>query len=317
MMRPCSPMAARRPVAGPTPAPCCQCCQRATSRASNPRGNFVLAKRGALLAVAIVVAASAVAALAFWFRAGDAKSAALFRRQAAPALYGYEVVTRYPHDPEAFTQGLVYWGDELLYESTGLWGRSSLREVDLATGRVLRRHDLDPRYFGEGIAVIGERIVQLTWQSGVALVYDRGTFELQGELAYPGQGWGLTYDGRQLIMSDGTSTLRFWGAETLEETRRVQVIDGDAPVDRLNELEFVRGEVWANVWQTERIARIDPASGRVVGWIDLAGLLSEPDRAGNTVDVLNGIAYDPDTGRVFVTGKWWPVLYEIRVVRKG
>jgi glutaminyl-peptide cyclotransferase len=164
---------------------------------------------------------------------------------------------------------------------------------------------------------VGERIVQLTWTSGTAFVYDRQTFEPLGQHSYDGEGWGLTYDGRRLIMSDGTSTLRFWHPETLEETGRVQVMDGGAPVEDLNELEFVRGEVWANVWQTDRIARIDPGSGRVVGWIDLTGLLSNEDRGGRTVDVLNGIAYDGDTGRVFVAGKWWPVLYEIRVVRRG
>lgn len=269
------------------------------------------------LAAIVLVGIVAAMGLALWVQASDLYLPALLRPQVEPVEYGYEVVRRYPHDPEAFTQGLVYHGDGVLYEGTGGWGTSSLRKVDLATGAVRQRYDLDPGYFGEGIAVVGERIVQLTWQEGVAFVYDRQTFGRLGQHSYPGEGWGLTYDGRRLIMSDGTPTLRFWDPETLAEIGSVQVMDGGVPVDNLNELEFVRGEVWANVWQTSRIARIDPASGRVTGWIDLTGLLSEEDRARRRVDVLNGIAYDADAGRVLVTGKWWPVLYEIRVVRKG
>ncbi len=255
--------------------------------------------------------------LALWVRADDLYLPMWLRRHVEPVEYGYEVVARYPHDPEAFTQGLVYHEDGVLYEGTGWWGASSLRKVDLATGAVLQRHDLDAEYFCEGIAVVGERIVQLTWKSETAFIYDRHTFEALGEHAYPGEGWGLAYDGERLIMSDGTPRLRFWDPETLAEVGSVQVLDGEAPVDDLNELEFVDGEVWANVWQTDRIARIDPGSGRVVGWIDLTGLLSDEDRGERRVDVLNGIAYDAEAGQVFVTGKWWPVLYEIRVVREG
>lgn len=274
-------------------------------------------RRRALLATAIAMGILVTMGLALWVRAGDLYLPALLRRDARLAEYGYKVVARYPHDPEAFTQGLVYSGDGVLYEGTGLWGASSLREVDLATGAALRERDLPAKYFGEGIAVVGERIVQLTWKAGIAFIYDRETFEPLGGHQYPGEGWGLTYDGERLIMSDGTPRLRFWDPESLAETGSVQVRDAEGPVDDLNELEFVEGEVWANVWQTDRIARIDPDSGRVVGWIDLAGLLTEEDRGGRRVDVLNGIAYDAEEGRVFVTGKWWPVLYEIRVVRKG
>jgi len=273
--------------------------------------------RRVLLVVLVAVGVIVTLGLALWVQAGDLYLPALLRRSAQPVEYGFEVVARYPHDAEAFTQGLVYHEDGILYEGTGLWGESSLRRVDLATGAVLQRRDLAPQYFGEGIVVVGDRIVQLTWKAGVALVYDRDTFEPLGEYRYPGEGWGLTYDGERLIMSDGTSRLRFWDPDTLAEIGSVEVVDGEEPVDDLNELEFVDGEVWANVWQTDRIARIDPDSGRVVGWIDLAGLLTEEDRGGMQVDVLNGIAYDAEGGRVFVTGKWWPVLYEIRVVRRG
>lgn len=275
-------------------------------------------KRRVLIAALVLVASLVALGLALWVQADDLYFPLwVYGGRAEPVEYGYEVVERFPHDPGAFTQGLVYLGDGVLYEGTGMWGESSLRRVDLSSGRVLQQRDLPARYFGEGIAVVGERIVQLTWQSGVAFIYDRQTFELLGEHTYPGEGWGLAYDGKRLIMSDGTPRLRFWDPETLAEIGSVQVRDGGEPVEDLNELEFVDGEVWANVWQTDRIARIDPDSGRVVGWIDLTGLLSDEDRAGRSVDVLNGIAYDAETGRVFVTGKYWPVLYEIRVTRQG
>lgn len=231
---------------------------------------------------------------------------------AAVPTYTYRVVKTYPHDRRAFTQGLVYI-DGALYEGTGLYEQSSLRRVDLQTGAVQQQRDLDPKYFGEGIAVVGDRIMQLTWQSNVGFVYNRGSFEPIGQWNYQGEGWGLTYDGARLIMSDGTATLRFLDPQTLQETGRIEVADANGPVTRLNELEYVNGEVWANVWQTDRIARIDPQSGRVVGWIDLAGLLNAEDRV-EPVDVLNGIAYDMESRRVFVTGKLWPKLFEIEVI---
>jgi glutamine cyclotransferase len=226
-------------------------------------------------------------------------------------FYTYTVVATFPHDPQAFTQGLVF-DNGLLYEGTGLNGRSSLRRVDLETGEVLQQVDLASQYFGEGITVFGEKLYQLTWQSQKGFVYDKTTFALREEFAYPTEGWGITHDGQRLIMSDGTNRLRFWEPETLEETGFVDVFDGGSPIARLNELEYIAGEVFANIWQTDRIARIDPESGRVTAWIDLSGLLSPQERA--VADVLNGIAYLADEDRLFVTGKLWPKLFEIRLV---
>ena len=227
-------------------------------------------------------------------------------------VYSYRVLDTFFHDPEAFTQGLVFQ-DGVLYEGTGLRGRSSLRKVELETGTVLQRYDLPAQYFGEGIAILGDKVFQLTWQSQKGFVYDKETFELLDQFTYPGEGWGLTHDGVQLIMSDGTSTLRMIDPQSLTEIGRIKVLDGDVPVIWLNELEYVAGQVWANVWQTNNIVRIDPATGQVVGWIDLSGLLQERDVA-QLVDVLNGIAYDAQTERIFVTGKLWPRLFEIELV---
>jgi glutamine cyclotransferase len=203
--------------------------------------------------------------------------------------------------------------DGVLYEGTGLNGRSSLRRVDLESGKVLQRRDLAREYFGEGIAVFGKRIIQLTWQSRVGFVYDRESFALQRQFSYRTEGWGLTHDGKSLIMSDGTATLRWLDPETFAETRSVVVRDQNGPVVRLNELEYIRGEIYANIWQTDRIARIDPQTGRVTGWIDLRGLLSLEDRQSSDADVLNGIAYDAANDRLFVTGKLWPKLFEIEL----
>jgi len=227
-------------------------------------------------------------------------------------LYTYRVVQAYPHDPGAFTQGLVYH-EGLLYEGTGLRGRSSLRRVDLETGEVTQLHPLEDDFFGEGIAILGDRLYQLTWQSGTGFVYDWQTFEPLGSWAYDTEGWGLTHDGTLLIMSDGTPTLFYLDPETLAVVRRLEVRSAHGPVARLNELEYVKGQVYANVWQTDLIARIDPRSGMVVGWIDLSGLLTAADRV-QQVDVLNGIAYDAENDRLFVTGKLWPKLFEIEVV---
>jgi glutamine cyclotransferase len=222
-----------------------------------------------------------------------------------------EVVRVLPHDPAAFTQGLV-WNGRTLYESTGLLGRSSLREVELETGRVLRRVSLPPDIFGEGLAQVGERLVQLSWQNGLALVWDAATFERRGEHRYAGEGWGLCYDGRRLVMSDGSSTLAFRDPATFAETSRLQVTHDNDPLANLNELECAGGSIYANVWQTDDIVRIDPASGRVTAHIDARGLLGPAERAG--VDVLNGIAYRPETGTFLVTGKLWPKLFEVRFV---
>jgi glutamine cyclotransferase len=223
---------------------------------------------------------------------------------------GFEVVRSYPHDPQAFTQGLVFI-DGVLYEGTGLNGRSGIRKVRLENGEVLQIQKLEERHFGEGIAVVGQSIVQLTWQSGVGFVYDRHTFQRTKTFNYQGEGWGLTYDGTRLIMSDGTPSLRFLDPVTLKETGRLEVRDGGRPVDDLNELEVVKGEIYANVWSTDRIARISPKTGTVTGWIDLTGLLNPRDPA--STDVLNGIAYDAAKDRLFVTGKLWPKLFEIRI----
>jgi glutamine cyclotransferase len=228
-------------------------------------------------------------------------------------VYSYRVVNVYPHDPEAFTQGLVY-RDGFLYESTGLNGRSSLRKVRLETGEVIQQRQVDAQYFGEGLADWGGKLIQLTWRSNVGFVYDRASFNLERTFAYVGEGWGLTHDDTRLIMSDGSSSLRFLDPATLQETGRLTVTDRGRPVGGLNELEVVRGEIYANVWQTDRIARIAPASGHVTGWIDLSGLLPPSDQRG--VDVLNGIAYDGEHDRLFVTGKLWPKLFEIALVRR-
>ena len=228
---------------------------------------------------------------------------------------GYSVVRSYPHDPGAFTQGLEF-RDGFLYEGTGLNGRSSLRKVDLATGKVLQQTGMPQSYFGEGITVVGNRIIQLTWQSQTGFVYDRADFRMQRSFPYPGEGWGLTTDGKRIFMSDGSAQIRVWDPVTLQEEKRFQVVDGTKPVSNLNELEFVRGEIYANVWQTDFIVRISPESGKVLGWIDLTGLLSEKDRTGQ-VDVLNGIAYDAARNRLFVTGKLWPKLFEIRLTAKS
>ena len=230
----------------------------------------------------------------------------------APA-WCHRVVATYPHDPEAFTQGLVV-ADGVLYEGTGRTGQSTLRRVDLETGTVLQIRELADDLFGEGVAVMGGRIYQITWKNGIAFVYDRASFEELETFAYEGEGWGLTTDGERLIMSDGSDRLVFRDPVTFAVLGEVDVRDGEAPVTRLNELEYIDGQVWANVWQTDRIVRIDPATGQVTGWLDLAGLLPDAERPADRGGVLNGIAYDADADRVFVTGKLWPALFEIELL---
>lgn len=238
---------------------------------------------------------------------------AISQRAAPPPTFSYRVVKSYPHDPQAYTQGLVYL-DGVLYEGTGLTGQSSIRKVRLETGEVLQIRRLDPQYFGEGIAVVGSNLIELTWQSGVAFVYDLKTFEPRRTFKYTGEGWGLTYDGTQLIMSDKTDVLRLLDPATFRQTGRLPVRDAGQPVVEVNELEMVKGEIYANVYRTNRIARISPKTGQVTGWIDLTGLLSPREAAGT--DVLNGIAYDAAKDRLFVTGKLWPKLFEIQVVSR-
>jgi uncharacterized repeat protein (TIGR01451 family) len=231
---------------------------------------------------------------------------------ASTYFYTYTIVSAYPHDPDAFTQGLVF-ENGVLYEGTGLLGRSTLRKVTLETGEVIQSYDLPPEFFGEGITIYDDKIIQLTWRSHAGFVYARDSFDLLQEFTYPTEGWGITHDGEHLIMSDGTSTLYFWDPETLEQVGQVGVYDENGLVRRLNELEFIQGKVYANVWQTDRIAIIDPQTGQVVGWIDLKGLL-DPGSVSQPVDVLNGIAYDAEADRLFVTGKLWPTLFEIDLV---
>ena len=232
-----------------------------------------------------------------------------------PIQYSYTIVNSYPHDAGAFTQGLV-WHDGLLYESTGMHGESDVRRVLLESGEVMEEVPIDDLYFGEGITIFDDRVYELTWQAQTGFVYDADTLDLRGSFTYPTEGWGITHDGEQLIMSDGTDTIYFWDAETLTENGRIHVHDGDLPIIRLNELEYIDGEIYANIWQTDFIARIDPETGAVTGWIDLSGLLTAEEQAGLSNPsnaVLNGIAYDAENGRLFVTGKLWPTLFEIEL----
>jgi glutaminyl-peptide cyclotransferase len=230
-------------------------------------------------------------------------------------VYTYKVVHAYPHDPNAFTEGLFYLNG-YLYESTGLEGHSSIRKVRLETGEIVLTHDLPPEYFGEGITYWGNRLIGLTWKSQVGFVYNLRSFAVEGRFQYPGEGWALTRNDREVIMSDGTPDLRVLDPKTLREVRRIHVTARGRPVEQLNELEWVQGTVLANIWQTDWIARIDPDTGEVVAWIDLTGILPEHDRIAGHTDVLNGIAYDSSKDRLFVTGKLWPKLFEIRIVMK-
>jgi glutaminyl-peptide cyclotransferase len=245
--------------------------------------------------------------------AGPSLRAQPLRPAAPDRLYGYRVVKAYPHDPGAFTEGLQYQ-DGYLLESTGLVGRSNIRKVRLETGEVVQKRDLGPPFFGEGIVSWGDKLVQLTWQHHVGFIYDAATFAPRGQFKYRGEGWSLTKDDRRIIMSDGTDEIRFLDPATLAETGRIKVTFRGQPLRNLNELEWVKGEIYANVWQTDMVVRIDPRTGVVVGRINLGGLLSEADRRASSPDVLNGIAYDAKGDRLFVTGKQWPKLYEIKLV---
>jgi glutamine cyclotransferase len=229
----------------------------------------------------------------------------------APAVYGYREIAAWPHDPTAYTQGL-YWHDGYFYEGTGLEGQSSLRKVDPATGAVLQKIDLDKQYFGEGIALLGGKIYQLTWQHSLGFIYDAETFRQVGDFRYTGQGWGLTTDGTYLYMSNGSERIEVIDPDGFKKHRTIEVCTDQEKVDQLNELEWIEGEIWANVYLTDRIVRIDPATGAVTGVIDLSGLLKTTDKDIHT-DVLNGIAYDASTRRIFVTGKNWKKLFEIQV----
>lgn len=224
----------------------------------------------------------------------------------------YEVIQTYPHDPGAFTQGLIIH-EGFFYESTGLYGQSSLRKVVIESGEVLQQSDLPSEYFGEGLTIWEDNLVQLTWRENVGFVYDLADFSLKDQFTYSTEGWGLTHNGSDLIKSDGSATLFFLDPETYQITDRITVTYRNDPVNRLNELEFINGEIFANIWQTDNIVRIDPQTGNVLSWIDLAGILAEDSTTANT-DVLNGIAYEAETNRLFVTGKNWPFVFEIRLV---
>lgn len=230
---------------------------------------------------------------------------------AASVSYSYRVIASHPHDPEAFTQGLLF-ADGKLYESTGGYGTSALRILDLASGRVLRERRLPDDRFGEGLALSGGRLHQLTWKAGVGFVHDAATLAPVGEFRYQGEGWGLAANGESLVMSDGSAELRFLDPTSLTEIRHLEVRDGTKPIPGLNELEFVEADLYANVWPSDRIAIINPANGQVRGWLDLTGLLPLVFRTPRT-DVLNGIAYDATGKRLFVTGKHWPRLFQIEV----
>lgn len=234
----------------------------------------------------------------------------VFAASAAPVVYP-RVVNEHPHDADAFTQGLAL-SEGVLYESTGRYGHSSIRRVDLASGRVLRARALSPSLFAEGLTVALGRLYQLTWRAGIAFVRDREHLSQLGQFRYEGEGWGLAWDGQRLVMSDGSAVLRFLDPESFTVTDAISVHDEGTAVRRLNELEIVDGLVYANVWQTTRIARIDPSDGRVLDWIELAGLVP-PATEEATPDVANGIAYDAATGHLLVTGKRWPLLYELEV----
>ncbi|MEP6898832.1 MAG: glutaminyl-peptide cyclotransferase [Rhodanobacter sp.] len=235
--------------------------------------------------------------------------------RAAIPVYGFKVVHVYPHDTGAYTEGLFY-KDGFFYESTGEAGESTVRKVDLQSGETVQRYNLPSQYFGEGIIDWKDRLVQLTWQTQIGFVYDFATFKLQHTFDYPGEGWALTRNAQHLFMSDGSPVLRILDPETLRASGNITVTADGAPVANLNELEWVKGEIYANVWLTNRIARIDPASGHVVGWIDLTGLLDVNQLPDPGNDVLNGIAYDARHDRLFVTGKRWPKLFEIKLVKK-
>ena len=227
-----------------------------------------------------------------------------------PVHYTYNVVNVYPHDETAFTQGLVF-EDGILYESTGRYSQSTLLRVDLETGKVTQFYDLPDQFFGEGITIFEDKIIQLTWKSGKGFVYDKSSFELLQEFEYPTDGWGITHNGSALIMSDGTATLYFLDPETFQTIGQVEVYD-EEPVALLNELEYIHGMVYANIWKEDKIAIINPETGQVTGWIDLTGISNTENQ--NTIDVLNGIAYDQNQDRLFVTGKKWSKLYEIKLV---
>jgi len=277
-------------------------------------------RRSRLLLVVSVLLAVGVVVIVLLLRSGpanqqDASSNAGSHGsdESQARQLSYEVVNSYPHDPTSFTQGLV-WHDSALYESTGLEGQSKLRRLEFPSGRVLKEVRLSPDLFGEGLALVENRLIQLTWKSHRGFVYDLETFRQLEEFSYDTEGWGLTYDGNNLILSDGSSNLFYLDPHTFKPIKKLAVTMNGKPLTELNELEFIEGEVWANVWQTDFIVRIDPSTGRVTSFLNLKGVLAPSDKTGRE-DVLNGIAYDPEHKRIFITGKLWPRIFEIRVTK--
>jgi glutamine cyclotransferase len=237
----------------------------------------------------------------------------IFYSDVVPEKFGFKVIHSYPHDREAFTQGLVYDGGSL-FEGTGQKSGSSLREVELTTGKIIRQLNLDASLFGEGIAIYRDRIYQVTWEEKVGFIYEKSSFKVINKIFYQTEGWGLTTIGDKIAMSDGTNIISFYEPEAFTAVSKIEVYDNKKKVDKLNELEYINGEIWANIWMSDLIARIDPLSGKVLSYVDLKGILPDSQRDADT-DVLNGIAFDSQTGRIFVTGKKWPLLYEIQVIR--
>lgn len=229
-------------------------------------------------------------------------------------VYSYEVINTWPHDSEAYTQGLVFY-DGALFESTGLYGSSSLRRVELKSGKVKKKVEVAREYFAEGMTIFGDKVFQLTWQAQKGFVYDLKKLQQEGEFTYEGQGWGLTHDNHSLIMSDGTNRIRFLDPNSFQVQRTISVYENGSPLTQLNELEFIKGEIYANIWKTDRIVRIDPTTGKINAWIDMTGLHHQGEKRA-AENCLNGIAYDAESDRLFVTGKRWEKMYEIRLVRK-
>ncbi|MGE4412901.1 MAG: glutaminyl-peptide cyclotransferase [Candidatus Caldatribacteriota bacterium] len=231
-------------------------------------------------------------------------------------IFSYKIIDVFPHDPEAFTQGLV-WEDGFLYEGTGLYGDSSLRKVDLETGKILQLYQLSDDFFGEGITIFKERIYQLTWKEQIGFIYDADSFQLLETFSYSHEGWGITHDEKYLIISDGSPVLHFVDPLTFQEVKQIKVHDQQTPVYRINELEYIKGKIFANIWQTDLIAIISPESGEVFAWVDLSDILENVNiKINQPIDVLNGIAYDSLNDRLFVTGKWWPVIFQIEIIER-
>jgi glutamine cyclotransferase len=233
-----------------------------------------------------------------------------FSNNTSPKIYSYKVVATYPHDTRAFTEGL-FFDNGSFYESTGGWGTSSLREENL-TGSIIKEVMLSDQYFGEGLALVNGSLIQLTWQNGIGFIYNQKTLKEEGNFTYLTEGWGLTFDGNQLIMSDGSSNLYFLDATTFQKVGQVSVHDANRTIDNLNELEYVNGDIYANIWHQQKIAIISPNSGKINGYIDLTGIYNTSDPE----SVLNGIAYDQETGNLYVTGKNWPNIYQITIEHK-